>query len=311
MSDETWSSKPFVAFDGGTSEGGAPAECLVTKGVATVEKIDNRGKTAEVFLNVEKLKRPIRGWINTYEKAFTIVENAYKSGGMVQFRHEIQRKADVDRSAHIKDLRSDADGNPSIEAAKYNTKKLFVGFGDVNGELVLTDQHATSPKNDSNGSGDSIPADSPNAITASPSVSTTPSGDMEAKPWVGVNGDGSVNAGSYAITASVDVYFALHKAFLNASEDSVRDSAIEFMKLIDFMQVRIYGGDKGTLKGSPNRFYSSHLMGRRIIIELLDGSHDVDIEDKDKRRAWERSVAESAFSIWEWAIRDYHDTIRK
>jgi hypothetical protein len=308
-----WSSKPFVAYDGGDGQGGSPAELLVIKGAGTVSKIDNKGKTAQVNMKVEGRKYDITGWINTDEEAFQIASEAYKTGDTIQFRSEIQRKPAEPRETPIAELR-ELNGRPDSATALEHTRKLMVGFAPLGQPLVLAAQHRSLPQNDPS-TGESVPA---TANTPNPSYSSyaqAEASDIESKPWLGVNNDGSLNAGSYAINAETTMYFVIRSRFPEASEESIREASSELLHAVDKMQVGIY---RGSLK-KPNRFYDSHLMGRKIVQELLAGDIRVEdaehhvrnefIDDKDKRHAWFKIIVKQAFSIWEWALEDYKSTI--
>lgn len=308
----TWSTKPFISYDGGDGHGGAPAEVLVIKGAGTISKIIDKGRTANVWVKVEKLQYDIQGWINTDEQAYKIASEAYKSGDIIQFRSEIQRKPAEPRSKTMAELR-EVNGRPDMAMGKEHTRKLMVGFAPLGEDMVLTGQHLSLPARDP--SGDALPA---SAETEMPHDAQfhADAGDIESKPWLGVNNDGSINTGSYAINAETTMYFVIRNKFPQANEEEVRIAASELLRAVDTMQVNIY---HGVLK-NPNRFYDSHLMGRKIVQDTITADHRVDdketnearpefIDDKDKRHAWFKDIVKRAYSIWEWSVEDYKSTL--
>lgn len=303
---ETWSCKPFISHDGG-DENGVKAEVLVLKGVGFIDKIEGGDRSKKIEVKVDGLKRPIVGYINTDDPAFEIAENAHNTGEAIEFRHETQRKRGVDRKASMKSLRTDEHGNPSAPIAAENTIKLFVGFGEPGKTLTLSGQHLTDPAQDNSG-GDAIAADSANAVIENTGFNMPANtGEFENKPWFGTNPDGSVNPGSYAVSCMPKMYFSLLKKFPDATDDTLKTTTEEFVKLADMMQVRIYDGKLE----APNRFYNSHLTARTILLELIETSDagNVDINDENSRKTWEKTVAGPAYKLWKWAIADYDEFI--
>ena len=267
------------------------AEVLVLKGVGFIDKIEGGDRSKKIEVKVDGLKRPIVGYINADDPAFKIAESAHNTGEAIEFRHEIQRKRGVDRKASMKSLRTDENGKPSLPIAAENTIKLFVGFGEPGKTLTLSGQHLTDPAQDNSG-GDAIAADSANAVVENTGFNMPANtGEFENKPWFGTNPDGSVNPGSYAVSCMPKMYFSLLKKFPDATDDTVK----------------IYDGKLE----APNRFYNSHLTARTILLELIETSDadNVDINDENSRKTWEKTVAGPAYKLWKWAIADYDEFI--
>lgn len=314
---DTWSTRPFISYDGGTSEGDAPAEVLVTKGVGKIKDIEEDDVRATIQLKIEGLKYGVNGKINLNDPAYEFVKQAYDNGELVQFRQEIQRKPNVDRSTPIQDLRKDA------ESARDNTRKLFVGFGYPDADLILSKQHQTDPNDDNKykkGAAHALAADASNAVENNDNnTGFNPdygnSGDIESKPWIGLNYDGTVNPGSYAVSCMPKMYFALKKKFKDsedANDELIRKTTEEIVKLADRMQVMVYGGKNGKLT-NPNRFYNSHLVARSILLEIIESEDtdvsNVNISDDTSRSDWEKTITKEAYGIWKWAINNYADFI--
>lgn len=311
--DGLWSVAPFVSYDGGDGKGGAPAEVSVSKGVAIVKEIDNRGRSANVHLSIPgKLKRDITGWINTDDPAFAIAEQHYKTGDPVAFRQESQRKKDVDRSIPISELRKNQD------IARDNTIKLFVGFGEPDGEIVLSGQHMTSPLQDP-GSNSSISADSATAASrpTQQSRQNYAPANGEARPWIGKNNDGKINPGSYGVAYAPTMYFFLLDNFPEADDATLRSTASELLRIADVLQVKMYR-NLGSSISMPNRLENSHLVARKLIQSIIEhmsamGLHVIDaqgLSDSAQRSVWKKDIAKSALSLWEWSVSDYEGTLQ-
>lgn len=309
-----WSCKPFIAMDGGDGHGGAPAEVMVTKGVGHVKEIENKGRSAEIAISIQGLKYPIKGFINTDDPAFRIAQDAYDRGELVQFRHEISRKKGVDRSKTMAELRNDPNtGRPSQDIARENTKKLFVGFGSVGDEITLSSQHLTSPALD-NASSDGVAADSSDAVKPMPSTaafSMPQGGEPEARPWIGLNADGGVNPGSYAVSCMPRMFFAMLDRFPNESDETLRGFVEDIVRMADAMQVRVYKDCcNGGLK-EANRFVNSHQVARQIMLDVIE--HDLfelpDASDAASVKQWEGKIARYSIDLWKWAIESYKATI--
>lgn len=128
----------FVSFDG-KDENGIRAEVNVQANKGTVKEIkENTAKeVADVHFSVENLKFPIHGWVRTDEPIYELIKAAEASGEEITFRIETQRKANVDRSTPMEELRKDAN------TARENVKTILVG---ING--VLSGEALTNPKED-------------------------------------------------------------------------------------------------------------------------------------------------------------------
>ena len=157
MADEVkmYSARPFVGLAGPDNEG-FRQEVLVKKGVGQVVCIENRGKTAQVEIQIPGLEYNIKGWINTDTDAFRIAEEQYENGNApIQWRLEQQRKAKNDKGDPIPKetpiyelLGKDENGHGGrMDLAKNNSRKLLVGVGKPDGEMFFS-QELTDPAED-------------------------------------------------------------------------------------------------------------------------------------------------------------------
>lgn len=307
---EEWTCKPFIALDGGDGKGGAPAEVRVTKGVGKVFDLDEGPRSTKVTIKVKDRKYMINGYINSDDPALDIAKDAFDSRTPIQFRLEQQRKPGIDRSKSFHDLITGADGQPSQDLAKANTIKLFVGFGKPDGDIVLSTQHVTLPANDGQSSAGAVAADADNATVVS--TGFTPSdnyGDVESKPWIGVNHNGAVNPGSYAVSCMPKMFFMIKRQNPDITDEIAKRTTEELVGIADRMQVQVYGGKNGTL-GRANRFYNSHQVARQIILDIIDTEGiPENIGDDNVRTEWEKYIAKRAYQLWRWAIDNYQSVI--
>lgn len=134
----------FISFDG-VDENGVRAEVLVVVQVgATIISVNEGEGVAQIAFKSSnpKLVRPFKGWVLTEDSIFPYIQEAYKAGRSVNFRLEYQRKAKVDRSIPIKDLRK------TIEEANTNTRIIVAMVDDhVSSEAV------TNPNEDPKATG--------------------------------------------------------------------------------------------------------------------------------------------------------------
>lgn len=143
----------FVSVDGRGTEVGVKID------TATVTKIEENGK-GQVNITLQstnpKLKFPYHGWTGDQEEIVKIAREAQETGSPVEFRVEVQRKANVPKETPIGELRANTDD------AKKNTKVLLVG---ING--VLTSEAVTNPKKDPESDFGRVPDTDDNPVSAS------------------------------------------------------------------------------------------------------------------------------------------------
>lgn len=158
----------FVSFDG-ADEHGVRAEVHVQVNKGTVkEVVENVEKgVANVKFVMPNLKFPIQGWIGIDTDAYREVLRAKETNEEVSFRMESQRKANVDRTTPIDELRKDT------TLARENTKNLLVSVNDINSPEMLT-----NPNEDPTGTSGRYPAGTGEASSKSAPSNTnsTPAG---------------------------------------------------------------------------------------------------------------------------------------
>lgn len=337
----TFVEKPFISYDGGSADGGAPAEVMVVRGIGRVSQIESSQSNMSVALVIEadNLKYPVRGYVSPNDPVLKVAEEAKKDNKIVRFRMEISRKPHVDRAASIASLRQDEKtGKISNEKAMENTRKLIIGMSlNDDGSMILSPQHLTNPADDVKyvSLSSAIPADSASAKKPDAPVTNnvlsvggtdgarainSGTGFIENRPWLYLNYDNHINPGSYAVSGMTGLYFAITDFLnekleaagdvetINSNKKLARILAEDFMKMADAMQVRIYGGkEKGALK-APVRTFTSHAVARSIILDLFK-ANDSELgeylaDDEEARHNAEKALIQEAQEVWEWAIQN-------
>jgi hypothetical protein len=131
--------KKFTTHDG-VDANGVRAEVFVQAGEGLVKEIkENANGTADVHFSVDNLKFPVHGWIGIDNPVYDVVKKAKETGDKVSFRIETQRKASVDRTTPIADLRKD------MNSARENTIAILASVNDI-----LSDEAVTNPDEDPN-----------------------------------------------------------------------------------------------------------------------------------------------------------------
>ena len=106
-------SKPFIAFDG-ADKTGVRAEVKVELGTGTIKEILIREgkKNAEIVFKPDnpQLIRKVGAYIDTEKcsELYAYIQKAYAEGSTVAYRIESQRKAKVDRSKTLEELKATA-----------------------------------------------------------------------------------------------------------------------------------------------------------------------------------------------------------
>lgn len=133
----TWSSKPFVSYDGPDKDG-VRAEVKVATGYGNVINLkrSSKGKTQNVTISVEGLKHDLGGWALLDSEMSDLIQEAYDDRFPIYFRIETRRKEGIDRSIPIGELSS------TMELAKENVYKSLVGVRREETDEWIMSPHA-------------------------------------------------------------------------------------------------------------------------------------------------------------------------
>lgn len=319
--------RPFVSHAGPNGHG-FRAEVLVTKGVAQVTNIKDKGNTAQVELTVPERDHPVSGWINTDTDAFRLAKKALEAGQKpVAFRIETQRRAKnkktnepIDPETPIYELMGgDSDGKgKNMATTNANTRKLLVAVGKPGQEMFYS-QDLTNPAEDPNYGGNrpTSARDMPAAaVRPSAGNGAFPAGThqahagsfVEVQQWFGQNPSGEINPGSYGVETEIDFYFwALElsaKRGLGINEQRARILANALAGIAGRLQVEVYNGRLDT----PDRNIGSYTRVRQIIKKTIEDDPDLDassFKDQKSLSKFLDDVSVKSLAIWRWAIEAY------
>lgn len=257
MSDKEFIQRPFISHDG-TDKNGIRAEVKVITGHALVdEKTKPKSRDSKMVqfkFSTPTSNHPTGAWLNKEKDAelFEFLEEAYNNERSVDFRIEIHRKANVDRSLPFDEIAPPKD----MEAALENTfKNIVAARSSDDDEWIVGSQMLTSFKEDMDYGGARKATDEDVAKTRSQNapasnVSNAGSGNYrEDSPYKALLGDGSVNTNSFALMTPVEVAFFVrsHISAQGLSEEFSTDEEESIVKItlsaIGATQKRLTGKD--------------------------------------------------------------------
>lgn len=317
--------RPFVSLAGPDSNG-YRAEVLVSKGVAQVTKIQERGDTAQVELTCPERNFPISGWINTDTDAFKLAKKALEAGNKpVAFRIETQRRLKnkntgepIKPETPIYELMgADSEGhNKNMATTNANTRKLLVAVGKPNQEMFFS-QDLTNPDEDPNKyagrptSARNMPATQPTAGNGAFPAGTHQAhsgGFVEVQQWFGQNPTGEINPGSYGVETELDFYFwALElneKKSLGLNETRAKILANALAAIAENLQVSVYNGrlDKA------DRNIGSYTRVRWILKKAIETDPNLSAADFKSQKTtndYLSALSVRALELWRWGIENY------
>jgi hypothetical protein len=327
---DLYSARPFISHAGPNGDG-VREEVLVTKGCGLITGIlKQTDESASVGVHVPTLQSDLSGWINKIDKktgkpteAFEVIQEAIKTGDPVYYRIEHQRRPytyvhgqkgkgePIDPKTPIYELMgADKDGkNKQMNLVGQTTKKLLVAVGFDEDDLKYS-QALTDPREDPGGnSGPTSAIGNPSIGNDTARGTKSPGSYTEVQPWFGLNPNGAVNPGSYAVDALIDYYFWVRSY---AGEHGMTDLDNKRMKILasnlviltDNLQIDVY---RGGLE-APDRNIGSYREARDIVKKvatIVKPLSDVDVSSIESIKTWIDDVHKVSLEIWQWAIEDY------
>lgn len=296
----------FVSFDGADSDG-VRAEVSVSKGRGMVRSIvpHDSVPASNVEIKTEGLKFSQKGWVNNDSPVLRAAQEALDNGTEVEYRLESQRRAKVDRSIPIDDLRLDKENNGTT------IRSILAG---ING--VYSDEMVTDPEEDP-APGGRIPARGQNRApqnqpvqgnqnqgnqglqNASQNIPAQGNPGPEGMQWELFNHDRTINVGSYAVQAATGVEFFVHKQMLQAGlaldnpefDNIIRGWSFALLDMADSIQQYITGKEW-------NRLKPSHSRVRGVIFDTIETAYPMSaVVGKDAdRNAWYSAVGKTALN---------------
>lgn len=317
----------------------ADGQRRVETGVGTVSKIERKpgGRNAEVSIAAEHLRLPVKGWADTHDAGLMArLEGAMAARTPVEYRVETHRKAkidpalpldDVDKFDRVRDL---IDVRPVGSPAASSTTATG-GTASAARPAPAPDERPHDPDGDPGPTEPDGPAPSGSAArderaetrTAPPASGARPGPSepppvapppargpriAEAKPWEPLNSDGSVNLGSYAVTASLSMVELAHDLLLerirDLGGDEVEDLTLAQVRSLARRLLDAADGAQAAVRGDGriDRMDASHTRARGAVRTALDlypvpwGASEVD------RTQWVTNLASHAGALIRLAL---------
>lgn len=310
---DTFMRTPFVSRDQPDADG-VRAEVMVQTGVAMVASVDSNGKNAKVELMADNQKYTVKTWMTPGNKAFDILDDAYKNNKPINVRVEQRRlkrnrdtKEPILRSTPIRELLVDPTTHKQTnDLARRNAVKTLVGVAPVDGDMEFTGEEVTLPSEDPQ-EGSRAGVMSSNPVTSTPPAGYHSDG-YEAQPWKGTNNDGTVNAGAYGVGAAAGFYFLALEQNAKIGDALAKTLASKLMVVCDYMQKKVYDGRQEYAE----RNAASHLRAREVVTEVIKSRLQVTDEvlgSSESLGEWLKKVLAASEEIYQWAYEDYGKSI--
>jgi hypothetical protein len=269
------------------------------RGVITYADLEGQGRNVKVEIRAThtNLREPVTGWLDTQDTM--LLDNV---------RAAVERNAEVDYVIHVK---RKGDAPPETPIADLGNRQKVRELSKIAPAGSLPRQDA--PQAASPGPQDDArpaPAQSPTPHPASSQSLPAPARSVrrgirveEARPWERHNTDGSVNLGSYEVSATVymaNLAFrlllekarndaALHDAGVTAPTPiAVRNLATYLLTAADEVQATIRSD------GCADRMDGSHRRARDAIREALDAYPVPWGADQEARAEWRETLVAAA-----------------
>lgn len=314
---ETWSARPFVAYDG-PDENKVRAEIHVVKGFGRILKIESssKGESNQVFFDVSNTKYPVSGWIPVNSDVFKIIQEAQESGDPIHFRLEFRRKPGIDRTIPIQELRSTA------EKAKDNTYKGIAAVKrDSDSEWTISEHAQTRIDEDpapvTGNSAYNYDLDELRALrpgggnsnsSSSSSNENTPKGsrNTEPAPYYTFDFDGNILPGSIAVSVPLTILNFLNghvkKNSLNVPDHVLQKAVAPVLSVCNRAQMEVMNGQlERPQLGAP-----SHTRARAIVFDVIENGR-VPLEEEtfassEAMREWVEKAVEKTVAMWRWSL---------
>ena len=256
----------FVSHDGPDAQG-FRAEVYVQKGTGKIVSIKPGATnvTAQIAVKNEnpKVKFPLMGWVPVNDPIYPLIQEAFDAQASIEYRFESQRKSSEPRETPIMELRE------TMDKAREHTTPIFAG---INGQL--SSEAVTNPAEDPAPGGriravDAAPAPAPQQQQVQQQAQQHNSQGnghvVEEAPYKEYNSDGTVNYGSYAVTAAVGAESFARRllADRNPSAETVAHYAIVLLAIADTVQGYV-------TQKKPTRMAGSHTRIRGIVYDTVE-----------------------------------------
>lgn len=307
----TFIGRPITSRDG-ADDSGVRAEVLVQKGLATIEKKEEKKSKDQVrfvFISENLKDYGIGAWVNRAQdqEIYDLLSEAYDEETPIYIRTEKRRKASVDRKTPIADIIKE---DKASEKVVSRTVNIVAGVKtEEDAEWIESSEAITLTSED--GSTGSVKATPSNTIRVK---QTNPfDANVEAPPYKTTNPDGSVNPGSSSVAAVMNTYNFVYEytrkpennVALPENEKEAQKLLIDVTKkvltTVNKAQIKIYDGKMTR----PNMSAGSHVRARALVFHTIENVNKLSqehLDDKEALTTYLDEVLERVVRMWNWGI---------
>ena len=301
----TYSTKPFISYDG-ADENGVRAEVKVVTGYGTVSEIESSkaGKSFKISFAVENTQYFPSGWAPDGSNVLEKIRKAEEGGEPIHFRIETRRKNDIDRTTPIADLTTLAMAKDSI------FKSIAAVKFEGDEEWTISPNAVTRLDEDPVRSGGLYRAyDQPREESAAPAQAPRQGGGLEPPPYVTHLRDGEVNPGSIAASVPLNLLSFVaewdrdHATDPTAVVGEKKRAAVAKVMLMAANELQLAIWD-GKLE-KPDLGAGSHTRARALVFEVTRMYFPLTaevVDTKESLMAWKDGVVAKALAMWKWSI---------
>lgn len=301
MSDY-WSRKPFITHDG-VDENGNRAEVQIRVGFGAIADVvaANNGDAKRIDFETGSPKGyKNSGWVNDAD-AIEKLQKLQEQGTPLHYRIETVRKKGIDRTLPFEEI------SGSMDKARDNLFKRLVAFGEDQDNLTFLSTAVTNPAEDPGQEGEYSAFGKDLAPSPAQSAGASQRGGFESAPHMLRNPDGSINPGSYGVSAPISMFTFVREyergddLFAPADNDERWAVAKTLLLAANRLQMGIYNN---TLQ-KPDLVAGSHTRARALVFDAVRSGHPLTVAigtDKDARKDWVQSVVQEGLEIWKTSV---------
>lgn len=265
-----------MAVDTGVREG---AEVRIETGRGHIEKIDEKGRNAQLVIRADGLNLAVQGWIEKTNPCWPVAQAAHTGGQRISYRIVTKRKPDQDQTVpleqvpkfkRVRDVEDispiggagsapGADGPPAAAPAAPPPATRSAPAGSDGAQAPAPTAPIAQAHNGGN-------RPIPNQPPEPPEDNSPPQRDAD-KPYQHYNPDGTLNLGSYAAQAAMGMVDTADEMFaeagLPASIAQLEGLAARLLRICDEVQAST------RQDGKPDRMASSHARARGAVHTAL------------------------------------------
>lgn len=240
------------------------AELVVETGTGLVTKLEQKqgARNAHVTFKATHtdLRDPVSGWLDTFDTHATeLVSAAFEQRFEIEYRIEVHRKENVDKTIPISDVAKRDKVRDLVRVASISAGAAPQGAPAPSASGAGAGEAPTGARRDSS-EPDASRQTSEATRRRGPKVA-------EARPWEELNSDGSPNLGCYAVQAAAGMVDLAVEVVLAAERDPfpslIRFVAARMLEAADEIQAGVRPD------GRHDRMDNSHSRARGILRTVL------------------------------------------